>query len=398
MADLRRQKRNNISIALIDASPLSVADDDDDAVRGVSQYDPRVVALTQQSQRLLDDAGIWSGLPEARLSPYHHMHVWDANGTSAIDFDAALVHQKNIGHIVENAQVVKAIEAQLAGEAGCQWFRPVSLEQLEVCEQAAKLKLSSGDVIHAGLVIAADGAHSPIRQQLGVATREWDYLHQAIVTTVEVERSHQNTAWQVFLDSGPLAFLPLASQPSNEIDVEDGPDRHFCSIVWSCIPERAQALMALDDAEFKVQLERAFEAKLGKVLAVDQRFSIPLRQRHAVNYVSERVALVGDAAHTIHPLAGQGVNLGLKDVSALVAELSRAQARGLPLWHTSVLARYQRQRKGDNLQTMLAMEALERLYDCGNIMVRWLRNEGVKQVQKQPLLKRKIIEQAMGLG
>jgi 2-octaprenylphenol hydroxylase len=223
--------------------------------------------------------------------------------------------------------------------------------------------------------VAADGAQSRVRESLHFATREWDYGHRAIVCTVATELAHQHTAWQRFLPSGPLAFLPL---PVNG-------ERHLCSIVWSVREALAPELLELDEAGFCEALGRAFEWRLGQVL-------------HAVEYVQPRVALVGDAAHTIHPLAGQGINLGLKDVAVLADEILRASRRGRDPGDIGVLRRYQRQRKGENLLMMGAMDAFKFLFEQQALPLRWLRNAGMSGVDRSRLLKQQIMRHAMGLG
>jgi len=250
------------------------------------------------------------------------------------------------------------------------------------------LALAGGDTLRSKLVVAADGALSPLREALGFRTREWDYGHRAIVATVQLERAHAATAWQRFLPTGPLALLPLP-------DGDDG--SHRCSIVWSIEEAQAEELLALDEAGFCAALGAASEYRLGAVLASTRRLAFPLRQRHAVDYIAPGVALVADAAHTIHPLAGQGINLGLADVEVLAAEVLRAAERGLDPGRLDVLRRYQRERKGDNLLMMAAMEGFKRLFGARALPVRWLRNSGLRLVDGAVPLKRELIRQAMGV-
>jgi 2-octaprenylphenol hydroxylase len=233
--------------------------------------------------------------------------------------------------------------------------------------------------------VAADGALSPTRELLGLRTREWDYGHRAIVTTARFERGHAHTAWQRFLPTGPLALLPLASASGR-----------LCSIVWSIDEDEADALLAKDDEAFAAALTTASEAVLGAATDCSPRRAFPLRQRHAVDYVLPGAALVGDAAHSIHPLAGQGINLGLSDVNVLAEELRRALDRGLAPGRLDVLKRYQRRRKGDNLRMMAAMDGFKRLFEQDAPPLRWLRNAGMRGVGAMPALKRRIIREAMG--
>jgi 2-octaprenylphenol hydroxylase len=220
-----------------------------------------------------------------------------------------------------------------------------------------------------------------------MATREWDYLHHAIVTSVRSAKPHQLTAWQRFTDNGPLAFLPLE---------RDG-QQDWCSIVWSTTPSEAERLMALDDDGFCKELERAFEGRLGKVLSADPRLCVPLRQRHAKRYVAEGLALIGDAAHTIHPLAGQGVNLGFLDAAVLAEVLLQAATRGERLADVKVLSRYERRRMPHNLALMAAMEGFERLFQADPLPIRWLRNAGLKMVDQMPEAKALFVREALGL-
>jgi 2-octaprenylphenol hydroxylase len=255
-----------------------------------------------------------------------------------------------------------------------------------------RLTLASGEQISATLVVGADGANSKVRQLAGLPTREWDYPHHALVTRVKVTQAHQNTAWQRFTEDGILAFLPLLTAP------EEGPDAHYCSIVWSCPKAQAEAMQQVSEAEFCLALSRAFESRLGAVIATDQRHVIPLRQRHAKRYVQSGLALVGDAAHTIHPLAGQGVNLGFLDVAALVETLAHAQGHGDDIASLKVLEKYQTQRRGDNLRMMTLMESFSRLFGNQHPMLSLLRNTGMNWVQKLSPIKQHLAQQAMGVG
>lgn len=352
----------------------------------VHDFEPRVSALTEASRRLLQRVGGWPDHP--RMQPYQRMCVWDGDGSGEIVFEAAEIHQRNLGHIVENRLIQSTLAQRLADDPRITLLTGLSLQGWRHESGWRCLRLSSGESIRARLVVGADGAHSRIRQLSGLPTREWDYAQQALVCSVRTERPHQRTAWQRFSPSGPLAFLPLANEQG---------DDHYCSIVWSQDSAEAECLMLLDDAAFALALATALEHRLGRVEAVSRRLAIPLRQRHAKDYVATGVALVGDAAHTIHPLAGQGVNLGFADAAVLAEELIRAVARGLPVDDPSVLQRYQRRRKGDNLAMMAAMEAFKQLFARDEPVLRWVRNAGMRWLDRQPLLKRRIISEAMGL-
>lgn len=372
-----------LTIKLIDSGSLEVQ-----PLALSAPFEPRVSALSAASQRILERVGAWSGITQRRASPYTDMHVWDGSGTGQIHFSAASVHAEVLGHIVENRVVQDALLDALRRGGSVELMAGARVEQLQQDEHGWSLVLADGQRLSAGLVVAADGANSAVRRLAGCETREWDYLHHAIVTSVRCAEPNQRTAWQRFTDDGPLAFLPL----------QRAGDPHWCSIVWSVTEQEAQRLMALDDEAFRHALGRAFEYRLGEVLEVDPRLCIPLRQRHAKRYVQPGLALIGDAAHTIHPLAGQGVNLGLLDAAVLAEVLLSAIARDAQLGDPRVLGRFERRRMPHNLTMMAAMEGFERLFQADPLPLRWLRNAGLKGIQALPEAKALFVRQALGLS
>ncbi|MCD4864405.1 2-octaprenyl-3-methyl-6-methoxy-1,4-benzoquinol hydroxylase [Pseudomonas sp. PLB05] len=373
---------SGLSVVLLDRGPLTPG-----ATEGDLPFEPRVSALSLASQRILQRLGAWDGILARRVSPYQAMHVWDGSGTGAVHFDAASVHAEVLGHIVENRVVQDALLERLA-EANVLLLPEARLELLRRSGDQWLVQLAGDRQIRAPLVVAADGATSAVRRLAGLETREWDYLHHAIVTSVRCAESHQRTAWQRFTDDGPLAFLPL----------DRGGDTRWCSIVWSCTPKQGERLMALDDAAFCQALGEAFEQRLGKVECSDTRLCIPLRQRHAKRYVEPGLALIGDAAHVIHPLAGQGVNLGFLDAAVLAEELRHAQARGESIAEQRVLERYERRRMPHNLAMMAAMEGFQRLFQDDRLPLRWLRNAALKQVDRHFEAKALFVRRALGLS
>lgn len=375
-------RHSGLEILLLDGSPLSVKPFD-----AQGPFEPRVSALSAASQRILERLGAWEGIAGRRVSPYTDMHVWDGSGTGQIHFSAASVHAQVLGHIVENRVVQDSLLERLH-DSDVGLLPNARLEQMRRSGDEWLLTLADGRTLRAPLVVAADGANSAVRKLTGCKTREWDYLHHAIVTSVRCSEAHQATAWQRFTDEGPLAFLPLSR--------DDG--QAWCSIVWSTTPEQAEKLMALDDAAFCEALGRAFEGHLGEVVSADPRLCVPLRQRHAKRYVDEGLALIGDAAHTIHPLAGQGVNLGFLDAAVLAEELERACERGERLADVKVLTRFERRRMPHNLALMAAMEGFERLFQADPLPLRWLRNSGLKLVEQLPEAKALFVRQALGLS
>lgn len=380
-------EHSGLDILVVDGSPLSVRPFVADA-----PFEPRVSALSAASQRILERLDVWPGIAARRTGPYVDMQVWDGSGTGQVHFSAASVHAETLGHIIENRVIQDALLERLH-DSNLGLLANARVEQLRRSGDGWLLSLADGRELRAPLLVAADGANSAVRRLAGCATREWDYLHHAIVTSVRCARPHQRTAWQRFTDDGPLAFLPLPAHAG-----EQAGDEHWCSIVWSTVPAEAERLMALDDAAFCRELGKAFEWRLGEVTQTDARLCIPLRQRHAKRYVESGLALIGDAAHTIHPLAGQGVNLGMLDAAVLAEVLLHAQARGEQLGDVRVLSRYERRRMPHNLAMMAAMEGFERLFQADPLPLRLLRNSGLNWVDGLPEAKALFVRQALGLS
>lgn len=372
---------------LIEAGERAALVQDPAPVQSVADFEPRVSAISMASQQLLDSVGAWEGVAAGRHCPYQGMTVWDGDGTGRIHFEAAELQARALGTIVENRSIVRALFAAVESSA-VELIDGVQVTGSWLDGDQRGIELADGRKLNAQLVVAADGANSRMRQWVGVATREWDYDQQAIVCTVRTAKNHRYTAWQRFSQTGPLAFLPLATEKGDE---------NFCSIVWSQDTHEARRLMALDEATFTAELERAIERELGPVESVSQRFAFPLRQRHAKDYIAPGFALVGDAAHTIHPLAGQGANLGYGDVRVLLDELSKAKSGGLSPANERVLARYQRRRKGENLTMMAAMEGFKQLFGRDELPLRWIRNTGMRWLDGLGPIKNRIAAEAMGL-
>lgn len=375
------------AVTLVEGRSLGAPAEDDKP--GVDGYDRRVSAITPASRDFLDEIGVWAGIASQRNCAYQTMSVWDGEGTAEIVFDAAEMGVDSLGVIVENRVIMRSLLAAVTATNEISVLDNTALTAIENNPDDKGVGLVLGDTaVRADLVVAADGALSAVRQLAGFSTREWDYGHNALVATVALEKSHQNTAWQRFTRHGPLAFLPLSGTP----------DCHLASIVWSSPPEYVDDLMGLGNTQFCAQLGHAFEYRLGQIESVSSRACFPLRQRHAVDYVQPGIALVADAAHTIHPLAGQGINLGFKDVCALAAELGRARELGLSPGAMSVLRRYQRQRKGDNLLMMAAMDGFKLLFGEQTPALTLLRNTGMNWLQDLAPVKHRIMKHAMGLG
>lgn len=384
-----------LRIALVEAremAPAQVYDGDKEL-----PFDARVVALNEASRLLLDELGLWETIRAARACPYTRMEVRDSDGTGVIRFDAAAIHRADLGHIIENSLILQTLNEAIDARQNIELLCPETVVAVsgdstgtgEAGSNSGGLRLQlQRQKISTRLLIAADGSRSALREHCGFETRSWDYGHHAIVAALRCERSHGGKAWQWFTAQGPLAFLPLQSH--------DG-DSHYIAIVWSQQHRRAEQLMALPDPEFCRELAMASENGLGVLELLTSRQNYPLTQRHGTDYVKPRIALVGDAAHTIHPLAGQGVNLGLSDVRVLTEELGSWRGRGLDIGSIDVLRRYQRRRKPENLAAMAAMEALKRLFERNELPLRLLRNWGMKQMDGLGPVKNQLIRQAMGI-
>lgn len=360
----------SLRLALIDARAPVVMD--------LKRYDARVTAISKASEKVFREIGVWESVLDTRACPYFDMQVWDGEGTGEIHFDSRSIDTECLGHIVENSVLNHCLMEKIQGFSNVVQFHGNQVEHLERVGEFSKLDFDNDLTLQASLVVAADGTDSSLRTMEGFALRQWDYGHTAVVTTVKAELPHQNTAWQRFSPDGPLAFLPL----------EDAKSEHkFCSIVWSLAHQKAEAILALDDKAFRQTLSRAFEHRLGEIGWADARKSFPLRQRHAKRYIKDGLVLVGDAAHTIHPLAGLGANLGVYDVKVLAEEIERAQERGLALSEMSIIRRYERRRQAQNLLTMAAMEGFTHLFGNQNLAILWARNQGLRVVDGVPWLK-----------
>lgn len=351
--------------------------------------DLRVYAFAPDNATLLDDLGVWDSIVAARAQPYRAMRVWDAGGGGELAFDADALARRELGWIVEHALLVDRLWAALPG-AGVRIYCPEEVIGLEQDETMAELQLASGPRLHARWVVAADGAQSRLRALAEIPLVTHDYQQSGLVAFVETQRSHQSTCWQRFLPGGPLAFLPFPG---------DANAPYRSSIVWTLPQREASRLMDTDDAGFLGEIARAFGDPLGDMLAVSPRASFPLRRQAAQSYLQGRLALVGDAAHVVHPLAGQGVNLGLRDVAALRATFVGARARhGSDAAPSGArLARWARQRRSENAMAARAFEGLNRIFSNDSIMLTLLRGPALGLAGRLPPLTHALWRRAAGV-
>jgi 2-octaprenylphenol hydroxylase len=346
-------------------------------------YDLRVSAISPATRNVLLNLEVWEGVQAARVSPYRSMYVWDAAGGGSIRFEAADLQLDYLGYIVENRLLQSVLLDAIKGIPEIDFYCPVGVRNLRA--QAEFVDIETTDLpLRAALVVGADGAHSPVRGLAGIGVQSWHYEQRGLVATVETESSHERTAWQRFLPTGPLAFLPL----------QDGRS----SIVWSTTPVQAEELLALPAPQFCTRLADAFEHRLGRILSVGERSAFPLQFMHARSLIGDRVALVGDAAHVVHPLAGQGVNMGMLDIAELVYCLKQARANSNDCGGMKTLRRYERARRNENWMLGLSLDGIKRLFAAEWPPLVALRSRGLELADRWPPLKHFFMNRAIGIS
>lgn len=365
-----------MSVALVDAGNPSEAWPGD-------SYDLRVSALTLASINLFRSLGVWDEIVQLGEQSVEKMFVWDHFGSGELDIDSAEAGEMQMGSVVENRITVLALWKKLQGLATCDVFKSTQLESFDAREDDVSIQLSNNTHINAQLLVGADGSNSKIRQLSGIEHYGWGYQQKALVATVRPEKPHQHTAWQRFLSEGPLALLPL----------RDG----LISIVWTSQTETTDAYLELSDSDFCEALAEAAEHQLGNFELIGARGAFPLKLQFSSEYCQQRMVLIGDAIHTIHPLAGQGANLGLKDAMALAGVVLKAHEARRDIASQQVLRRYERQRKGDNLLMMGIMDGFKRLFGADETLVQLTRSSGMGLINQSKLLKNQICKYAMGI-
>lgn len=345
--------------------------------------DARVVAISRASERILSSAGAWTSIHGPRIEAYERMRIWHESTapSRSLVFDAAEVGEPNLGYIVENRLLQTALLDAFTAAGG--HLQAADFRELSIGADAVAIETSDG-TLSAKLVIGADGAKSAVRESVGLTASVSDFNETAIVATVATERSHEKTAWQRFTRNGTLAFLPLADGTS--------------SIVWSADNNLAADLMAMSAADFDTELSRASDLALGPTRLISDRVTFPLKRMGAHRYVTQRCALIGDAAHVVHPLAGQGVNLGLLDAAALAQLVLDARAEREDPGALRVLRPYERWRKSEVAVMSTAIDAFDRFLAHGTGPVSKLARRGLGWVNRSQELKRLFVNRALGVA
>jgi len=366
---------SSLKVALIESSPPEPFSED-------QPHDLRVSALSIASKTILDTVGAWQGVETRRSCPFRRMRVWETAGDT--EFCSDDIGQPALGYIVENRVTQLALLERLQDFANVERIFQVPVKTIDYRpDRPTDLELADGRLLSAKVLVAADGGQSRVRQTVGLGVTSWDYKQHALVIYIETAYGQQDITWQRFVPTGPQAFLPLT-----------GP---YGSIVWYHSPDEIRRLKALSDEALLKELVAAFPDCLGKVNKVLGRASFPLKRQHAQDYVKTGVVLVGDAAHMINPLAGQGVNIGLLDAAALAEVLIEAHGKGHDIRDLSVLKRYEAVRKNENLKMMTVMDAFYRVFSNRLLPLKFIRNLGLGLAERILPAKTKVMRAAMGL-
>lgn len=370
--------------AALKDSELSIAIISDQVVHQPLAAPPalRVSAINDANRQTLQSLGVWAHLPAERISPYDTMTVWDKDSFGRIQFSKDELPAEHLGHIIENQVLVNALAEEVTKQSNVKLIES-RIDKILWGQRETMLMLANDEVVACGLLVGADGANSFIRQQAQLPLTFKDYGHTAIVATIRTELPHNQCARQVFTPDGPLALLPLH-------------DQHLCSIVWSQRSEVASELMALDDTAFSHRLTAVSDSVLGVLSVESERAAFALTMRYARQWVKKGVVIIGDAAHTIHPLAGQGANLGMRDAFALAEVLKRCVANDKSITDERQLRAFERARKADAAKVIAAMEGFKTLFDGSHPLKKIIRGVGLVATDSLPALKRQWLAQAMG--
>lgn len=367
-------KKSGLSIVILESNPETVPYD-------VNAYHHRVSAVALSSVRIFQSLQVWQDIINTRVSPFTAIQVWETSSQSNLDFESNEIGEPVLGYIIENNVIQNSLREKLKSHPQVHVVSPVKLTEFHENDEFVTLVSDNNIQYRARVAVAADGARSWLRDQVGINAYAEDYDQEAIVATVVTELPHEKIARQVFLPGGPLAFLPLS-------------DAHTSSIVWSLPKDEARMLRTLDETEFRLRLAAAFSCRLGSVNEIGGRFTFPLKKQQAEQYVCGRTVLVGDAAHVIHPLAGQGVNLGLLDAASLAEVMFSAGSEDIA--SSAVLRRYERWRCADNLALMTGVDLIKHLFASDKVSVQTARAIGMAVTSRLSVLKNIFTRYAVG--
>jgi 2-octaprenylphenol hydroxylase len=344
----------------------------------------RVSAITPASQKLFAKLDVWPRMQQRAMGLFKRMQVWDGETDAEIDFNCSEVRAETLGYIIENNVMQAVLYERAKKNSNIEFLIPEKLESFQITNDLVTIKLENKIEIITKLLIGADGANSQVRKLANIDINQHDYQQSALVATVHCELPHQQTARQCFSKGTILAFLPLS-------------DFNLCSIVWSVATQEAERLLKLDAEMFSAELTNAFQNRLGKVKLVSERAAFLLRKRHAKNYVLPNIALIGDAAHSVHPMAGQGVNFGIGDVALLAQEILTAQKNKCDFASLPILRRYERARKSENTIMINSIDAIKKIFMQQAAPLQSMRTLGLKLTNQITPLKKILLQRAMGL-
>ena len=366
-----------LKVAVVEAVPYGS--------RGQPSFDDRVAALSWGSRRILEGMGLWAGL-EHEAQPIRHIHISDRGRLGATRFNAAEMQVDALGYVVPNRVLGRVLSEFLAPQQNVTLLAPAKLQSFELKRDGveATVDMQGPRNISARLLIAADGAHSQVRKQLGIAADVWEYGQTAVICNVAVERPQTDLAYERFTDSGPLALLPL------------GAERY--ALIWTVPTKKSVAVLALDDAAFAAAAAERFGDRLGRFLKVGKRQSYELSLVRAASQSEGRVVIVGNAAHSLHPIAGQGFNLSLRDVAMLAEVMAAASVAGADIGNAEYLERYVQARRSDQLGTSLFTDGLTRLFSNPLLGVAWVRNAGLLAMELLPVARQALMQHNMGIA
>ena len=375
LALARSLKDAELSVILLDTTPIAKPLSEEPELR--------VSAINAANKQALENLGVWEHLAEERLSAYTEMQVWDQDSFGRIQFNCQEMGTPELGHIIENQSLVNALHHQVSQQQNVRLLPSTHISKVLAGQSETMLMLDNDEVVSCRLLVGADGANSAIRKYANFPLTFKDYGHTAIVATIRTAKPHGKIARQVFTPTGPLALLPLS-------------DPHLCSIVWSQNSQHADSLLALNNADFAKALQVAIEGDVGDIVVESARMHFPLTMRYARQWLSDGLVIIGDAAHTIHPLAGQGANLGLQDAFALAERLQQLAAEHAAFYQARQLRPFERARKSEAVRMIAAMESFKQLFGGSHPLKKFIRGVGMCTADAIPAIKQRFITQAMG--